>query len=552
MAQRIELAKRGFGGSNAIENGRILQTVSKELTDADDVTLRFPPGRHAVATQSAIELMEQALSPEGEIPECSLASPLLHVQRASSLTIDGNGCELVIDGLCCPLQFHDCADLSVHDLTVDWAQAPTSAFQVQRVDGPDVTLSLADKALPDRFRVSGFVYCVDGNELGTYWGRVPTQTAVRKGSSYTLPMQPLLPDCVGAKSLAPGQTALIQHFGNEASVFHLLRCNKAQISRITLHASCGFGVIARACHDLSFERMQMIPAEGRHFGVQRDGIHCIGCGGLVTISDSRFLRLGDDAYNIRGTFLRVTKILSESELLAESLNPQDELPEVIYPGQSLLGREFRSLRPTAATRIVAVEATEQSYGYRLKLAQPLSGRFSVGSLLEQCDHHPRVRVAGCSIDSTCAHGGRLQTRQAVIEGNHFARCFGTGIDINCAYSPGNWLESCPAEDVLVRDNEITDCGRVFRNAGAGSISLRSEAQEKWAGLHKRVRFINNRIRGSGGGIYLSCAEDILLQNNRIQGASPAVAADNVHGLSLQDNDYPGDAVEIGDNVSFAG
>ncbi len=118
----------------------------------------------------------------------------------------------------------------------------------------------------------------------------------------------------------------------------------------------------------------------------------------------------------------------------------------------------------------------------------------------------------------------------LIEGNTFENLGGGGVEFwNAPF------EGLAAENYVVRDNRILNCGRIARkHAGIWATMFKTGGDK----LHRNLLFERNEITGfPGSAILLSDVENVVLRENRITNNSNSdpIILTNTEGMKLENN-----------------
>jgi hypothetical protein len=122
----------------------------------------------------------------------------------------------------------------------------------------------------------------------------------------------------------------------------------------------------------------------------------------------------------------------------------------------------------------------------------------------------------------------------LIEGNTFENLGGGGVEFwNAPF------EGLAAENYMVRDNRILNCGRIARkHAGIWATMFKTGGDQ----LHRNLLFERNEIIGfPGSAILLSDVENVVLRENRIQAPpskSEAIVLNNSANVQQTGNSIP--------------
>ena len=502
-----------------------------------------------------------ALQTNGRTREASVG-----VQHLKELTIEGNGATLVGQDIAGLFQFAECEGITIRNLTVDWDPLPHTAGKVVAhlpeqhafdlepmipVDPPSGRIVQAIIAYDPALQRMGYweIYQTQGERdaepslrLANGHLRVFQR---RPGGSYSF--NDKLPEI--------GSHVIVRHqvYGYDAFVFH--GCGNVRLEDVTVHAVPGMAVIGWQSRDITIQRIKVIPAAGGWMSATADAMHFGGCRGVITVEDSEFAGMGDDAINIHGMYGLVTRRIDEHTVAAgrARMNPYYDTERITWdeprPGDIIeYGGGQEPLLPQGQLTVAAAHQDATAHRVVITFKEALPPSLGEGAVLTNVSSNPAVRIRNCYVHGNRARGMLIQTRDVVIERCRFEDITSHGIQL-CT-DACDWWESLGVRDVL-----ITGC-EFRRNCfwwGGAALQISSDIPggQSAPGVHQRIRIVNNRFEDNAGGaaIHIGSAEDVELAGNQIVHPKlPVITIGNSRHVRIRD---AGDW-DIGNGIAVSG
>jgi parallel beta-helix repeat protein len=149
---------------------------------------------------------------------------------------------------------------------------------------------------------------------------------------------------------------------------------------------------------------------------------------------------------------------------------------------------------------------------------------------------PEVEITGCSVMSNRARGFLIKTRNVLIENNLVWESTGSGIHVGAegGWHEGPASENVTIRNNrLIRCGKSLE-----GDDWACGITVNVEAEQiNMAGLHKNLVIEGNIIEGedSENGIFISGAEDVVVRNNEISGCKRSMRIEHSTDIKISGN-----------------
>ena len=502
-----------------------------------------------------------ALQPNGHTHD-----PSIPVKSLTNITIEGNGATLVGHDIAGLFRFSNCEGITIRNLVVDWDPLPHTSGKVV-AQFPEQHAFDIEPLIPTNPPSGRIVQAIIAynpalhrmghSEIYQTQGERDSEPSVHlpNGNLRVFQRKPGGAYSFNDKLPEIGSFVIARHqvYGYDAFVFQ--GCGNVRLEDITVHAVPGMAVIGWQSQDITIQRIKVVPSEGGWMSATADAMHFGGCRGLITVKDSEFAGMGDDAINIHGMFGLVTRRLDDQtvEVSRARMNPYYDTERITWdepqPGDNLeYGGGKEPLIPQGQLTVSSAHQDPDARRVVIKFKQDLPPGFGDGSVLANVSATPAVRIRNCYVHGNRARGMLIQTRDVVIEDCRFEDTTGSGIQI-CTDACDWW------ESLGVRNVTVTGC--VFRRNcfwwGGSALQIFSDIPggQSAAGVHKGIRILDNVFEDNGGSsaIHIGSAEDVKLSGNSMPGArQPAITIVNSRNVRIQDPN----GLEIGKGIDVSG
>ena len=499
---------------------------------ADGVSDDGPAIRAMLEATAAIEAPVVLRFPKDKVIAVKTGTEryVFHLHRREQLTIDGNGCEFVLDPYLCFIDLFDCEQITVRNLQVDYSLQATAPGTVMALDEAaytvDVQLDWPDYATRlggptkedgeqaffgmlrldapyDVKKVKHF-YVFGSEDLGDGRVRIQSDAAHVKGLRKSLKLGETrigLPVPGLAHRHGPGALCRIDYSGD--ILFENVEVWTAPWFSFQLFRNRG-DVTMRQVH------VRPRPGSGKVLSSCRDAFHAKGNRRKLLFEDCILSGLGDDAFNISTHCSRIRKITTPTDIEIRQQFPIQYIPFEV--GDSLVVMDGANNEIVAERRILAIEETavktadrgpasyETQFAgnapvVRLRLDAPIEG-LQVGQVaFNRESSNPSNIIRGCSMDRSSRFQANVELKKCRIEA--FTWFYGDPIE-----GPG-------PETVSVRDCEVR-AKMAFSGWGGSKVPDDYEPQADSAML-KAVTLEGNELWGP---VTIQKALEVKLSGNR--------------------------------------
>ncbi|MBQ3078907.1 MAG: right-handed parallel beta-helix repeat-containing protein [Clostridia bacterium] len=464
-----------------------------------------------------------------------------HVKNIHDAEIDFSGANLAFHGRITPFILDECENVTIKNLTIDYARTFYTQGKVVFSDRASVVLDISS-AYPYRLE--------DGNLImeGEHWendlhdGIMLFQEFDRetKSPAYNSPVlvcrvgrgvendptAPLPMHLLGCEitsegflkltgdipcTYTPGNILVMTHEKRENPAFGIHKCKNVRLENIKILHAGSMGIIAQLSKDISLHRVVIkTEDENRIVSVNCDASHFTACEGEISITDCVFDSMMDDGVNVHGAYTRV--LSKDCDTCETEIMHFQQFGVLFYrPGDTVAMLDKRTGRIRAHLTVSEARLISQSV-IRVRFNEPLD-LMEEDDFLENLTLTPKVHINGLKTGKNRPRGVLATTPQCVLIENCTFESSGFGIHI--AGDTCFWYESGAVKDMTIRNNRFINCGR---NMGDFAIAVTPEYEAARSGetFHKNIRIENNTFEGFlDGAVYAKGVDGLFIKENTI-------------------------------------
>ena len=290
---------------------------------------------------------------------------------------------------------------------------------------------------------------------------------------------------------------------------------------VNIYSAPGMGLRAYSCENIYLNRFstRLKPNTGRLMSVTADAVHTINCKGDLRVTNCLFENRGDDALNTHGMYLKIGKILAENQVYAYNPRGYHFAPEV---GDVIEISRKTDLSKVQELTVKKVALADNGDGYIITFTQKLDASVTASMDLNEGDV---ICNPSCTTDLYFANnivrnsrcrGILIQTKSAVVMNNTFANMMDCAILMTS--DTGDWYESMPSANVIVKNNKIVGNNRSWTGSQGEITAICFGADNALGatGLQDNIEISNNFIaNGRRAGIFLNSVGNVKIKDNII-------------------------------------
>lgn len=310
-----------------------------------------------------------------------------------------------------------------------------------------------------------------------------------------------------------------------ASGFFVDECENTTIKDITLYSCIGIGVMAQMSHNITIDNYKTTPKPKKYISSAADATHFVGCTGTVTVKNSLFENMFDDALNVHGIY---TKIISSNKNKAtvRFMNEASIGIPIFRAGDVLNELDPETLKPV---NTVTVKDAYMINRHMTELVFENEAELKESNLIENITRYPALVVDNCVIRNNRARGMLIATNKEAVVKNCNFHTSGSAIVLEC--DGKFWFESGAVSSLVIENNVFDNCR--YANWDRGIISLPSnKGTEEGYYYHGKVQIINNVFKGNNDDdVYAENLNELVYENNTSD--NPVLSLSHVKTVKAQ-------------------
>lgn len=513
------LAEYTFDGDATLAFRRAVEQCRK--VGASELVV--PPGTYHLYPQLAFEKYSYVSNNSADLKRFAF-----DLTGLKGITVDGQHAKLIFHGYISPFSIDSCSDVTVCNLTIDYARTFHSEGRIVRSGEGWVDLKF-----PDSYRYSlrnGDLHFSDDEGNRYPFSHLLEFNAERRepelmADDYwlwdkTIPAEVQEDGSVRIfKERLTGKVGNIMVLGPAhrlCPAFAINASRNVNLHDITIHHCGGMGVVAQHSSDIELLRVNIEPdsTSDRVVSITADATHFSLCDGYVRMIDCRFYNQLDDATNIHGMYGIVKHILSPNRILVHFPHDQQYGLDVIRAGEPVEMIRPMSLETYDVQGVSKVIRLNKEW-YEVSLDRNLADSVAEGDLITSM-HYPKVLIKGCRMGNNRARGLLLGSRKPTVIDSCYFHTPGSPI-----YFEGDgyyWYEQAGVRGVVIRNSVFENCnyGKYGCTAciAAGSGPKENRAQSRY---NRDITIEDNLFRVFDPRILnLYSVDGCTFRNNRIE------------------------------------
>lgn len=451
----------------------------------------------------------------------------MYLDGKKNIVVDGNGATVLIHGVMTPFVFTRCENITVKNLTVDYARPTMNEFTVlENNDGVcllkinpesqfeirgDKLVWVGEKKSDGSYRWENTyknentltMYLMKGEERlffvrgeeGDCRPSVPTFSSLERIDEYTVKAvmknkQTKFP--VGAT--VQSRVIVRDQLGG-----FFERCKNLLFEGLRICFMHGLGMLSQYCENVTYRNCDCTPKEGRTFTSNADFFQFSGCKGEIVVENNKAYGSHDDFINVHGTHLRVVEQNEEEKsVVVRFMHNQSWGFQAFDVGDEIEFIHSDTLIPYGKNCVKRVERLGDT-DIKLYLDAYLPPICVGKDVVENCTWTPNLTVKGNYFGYSAARGVLCTTRgNVLIENNTFYKNAGAVLLVadDCNF----WFESGYTRNVVFRNNKVIHCGFGNGSGGSKEICVLPEViGESSEFVHESLKIIGNEFLQPCGG-----------------------------------------------------
>lgn len=413
----------------------------------------------------------------------------IYLKDKSDIVIDGNGATVLVHGKMTPFVFDRCSNITVKNLTVDYACPTMAEFTVVSNNDGECVIKINPECL---FRVEGssIIWQGEPDKNGKpYWedhcvlGRRqvklldPATGLFRDFSRADLEFESIemldsntFKGTLKNKNIYFPAGAIIQSRNivrdQTGSMFQ--RCKNLVFDGLRIKFMHGLGMVSQFCENVTFRNCDLTPAKNRTAASTADFFQFSGCKGDILVENCKAGGAHDDFINAHGTHLRIIETdKATNGLTLRFMHDETWGFQAFEIGDTIDFIKWDTLIPYATAKVLSfTKINDTDIQITLDSALP---DIEIGKdVVENATWTPNLYVRNCVFGLTCGRGILCTTRgEVIIENNLFEKVWGPALllEDDCNF----WFESGYTTHVIFRNNRVVSCNYANMYEGAPVI-----------------------------------------------------------------------------------
>lgn len=470
-----------------------------------------------------------------------------------SVRLTGNGAVFLFHTDILPFYAHECSNLAVSGIVMDYARTAYSEGTIRRAERDVMEVEIDKKEYPyfilhNRIYFKGENFCnelvcgcleMDGDRLApVYQGHDIGFNRPYEGS-YCAQFREIEENVVEIRLTDPKQSFLeTSRAGNRMIFRHHLRTHPAfyitdssgiVLEDIVIYHCTGMAVISQFSEDIEINRFRIVrhPQKDRVFTATADGFHFVYCRGEIQIKNCELENQLDDPVNIHGIYGRIHQVLGEREALVELVEGMQKGVRLGRPGDRFAVLDNETMLVKQEMVLEEIEVLNKDF-MRMKFDGPAQG-WECGYVVENLDYVPNVLIEDCIFRNNRARGLLLTSAGSVTVRRNLFENAGAAVLIEG--DSNYWFESGAVNTVRVDNNRFINCAYVS-DWGSAPIQVSPSARKLEPGryYHHCLEIVGNEFQ---------CFDDRLIKARNIE---KIVLKDNVIRRTQSFPPLPGERI----------
>ncbi len=401
----------------------------------------------------------------------------IYLKNKKNITVDGNGASVIVHGKMTPFLFDNCENITVKNITVDYACPTMAEFKVissdngvcvirinpeclfriednnliwQGENGDDGVPYWEDSYIGNRRHIK--VFDPDGEQCRDFRRDNLEFEKIEQTDDFTLRVYLKNKDA----DFAEGCIFQTRNIVRDQTGAYFNRCKNLYFENLRIKFMHGLGMVSQFCENVTYKNCDFTPAEGRTIASTADFFQFSGCKGNLVIDSCKAWGAQDDYINVHGTHLRIFEQNNdEKSLTVRFMHDESWGFQAFEKGDRIEYIKWDTLIPYAGA-IVTDYLRLNDTDIKIFVDNIPDGIMLEKDVVENATWTPNLHVVNCDFGPTSGRGVLCTTRgRVVIENNRFRNLWGPALllEDDCNF----WFESGYTKEVVFRNNYVSGC-----------------------------------------------------------------------------------------------
>jgi hypothetical protein len=510
----------------------------QEVENNNHVTVTFPKGVYHFYEDSAF-VREYYISNHDQDNPKKVGFAL---ENLNNITIDGQGSEFIFHGRMVPFSLLNSKNISLKNFSIDFEVPALRQLNVLEVNKEKDEL-IAEIYPGGNYRIENGRLIFVGE---TYEIAPVASMSFREDKRLTYLRRDLSfnPESVTEQSpnilsikgwyqvneTSTGERLVLRSYYRPTPGIFISECLDTFIENVTVHYAEGMGLLAQMSENITLDGFN-VSLRGdddlRYFTTQADATHFSACKGVIISKNGLYEAMADDAINVHGTYLRITKRVDDHTIQARYMHPQAWGFKWAEEGDQVqfVESERMELVDNSNNTVTSIKAIDKptEFGakeFEITFSEPLpmeiseEGKFGI----ENLTWTPEVTFSDNVVRNNRARGALFSTpKRVVCENNLFDHTHGTAI-LLCGDCNG-WFETGACKEVIIRNNHFVNAltaNYQFTNAVISIYPEIPNLEDQGKYFHSGIVIEDNTFEMFDSPIlYAKSTDGLIFRNNSV-------------------------------------
>lgn len=274
-----------------------------------------------------------------------------------------------------------------------------------------------------------------------------------------------------------------------ASGIFIENSKNVTIENVVINSCIGIGIMSQLSSDILVIDCAVSPTENKYISSAADATHFVCCAGNITLKNSLFENMLDDALNVHGIY---TKVVSSSKgsVQLKFMNEASIGIPIYKTGDEIAFLDPETLKPSIRCKIKSVTPINR---HMTELEIDTDADILPGLVVENLSAYPTLCVDNCVIRNNRARGMLIATPKSAVVKNSTFHTSGSAIVLEC--DGKFWYESGAVNDLLIENNVFDNCRYANWDKGIISIPSNKETEDGYY-YHGSIKVCSNVFKGT--------------------------------------------------------
>lgn len=448
-------------------------------------------------------------------------SVAIYLKNKNNVIIDGNGATLKIHGVMTPILLDGCQNVTIKNLTIDYARPTMSEFKILSNENGVVDIYIPSEYLYD-IKDNVLIWKGEkGKNKKPYWQHsykgddvlsmfYDTETQAVRFCDYSEgDKRPSVPTFSKIEKIDENVLRVTLEdknayfpVGNVVQTRNIVRnqvgsffvkCKNLVLKDVWICYMHGLGLLAQFCDGVTYDGVICAPTNMRTVSSSADFFHFSGCKGGLTVTNCKAIGSHDDFINVHGTHLRIIS-KNENECVVRFVHTQSWGFDAFFENDTVELIKNDTLLPYFKAKCVKVQKLNDT-DVLLVLDKKLPSTVALGKdVVENATYTANLTVKNNYFGVSAGRGVLCTTRgKVVIDGNTFYHNMGASLVIedDCNF----WFESGYTKNVTFTNNTVEYCGYGAKGGGGPIIQVTPQVlnKESQTPVHQKLVIKNNKF-----------------------------------------------------------